>query len=136
MKIELIRKEHFEEIRDIDLAAFSREVPRSIENIEALVEANPSGSFAAIENGKVVGFLFSKLYGGEGCIGPLGVHPDFQDRGFGRELIKAGIAYLKQKCSVIGLEVNPAILKNIYLYNSMGFITAFLRCFFKPLPWK
>lgn len=125
MKIELIRKDFFQQIRDIDTIAFSREVPRTIENIIAMSESNPDGCFAAIENGKVAGFLFSKIFGKEGSIGPLAVHPDFQGTGCGKKLLSAGIEYLKSNCSVIGLEVNPSILKNIYVYNSIGFITAF-----------
>ena len=141
MKLCLVEKKYFKQIRDIDYKAFSREEPRKLTSIATLNQSAPEGCFVALEGRKVVGFIFCKVFGSEGFIGPFGVNPDFQGKGYGKMLLNASIEYLKTQCSVIGLEVNPSMTRNICVYNDAGFITAFPTVIFdtsasftEPLP--
>jgi ribosomal protein S18 acetylase RimI-like enzyme len=102
MKLELVKEDYLKEIGVIDTLAFHREEPRKLINLRTLNQSAPEGSFVAMENGKVVGFVFSKVFGREGFIGPIGIHPDFQGRGYGKKLLEASIEYLKLTVQLLG----------------------------------
>jgi len=96
--------------------------PRRIANLAALRQRDPEGCFVALEQGRVVGYLFSRTWGGVGWLGPLAVAPDHQRRGIGRDLILAGTDYLRRDPSrVAGLETMPEEPGNVGFYLRLGF---------------
>jgi hypothetical protein len=70
----------------------------------------------------VVGFIFSRTWGGVGWFGTFAVLPQYQGRGIGKRLIAASLEYLRQDPErVIGLETMPESPYNLGLYLRCGF---------------
>ena len=114
-----------DEIIRIDEATFKRTEPRSIENLSALRISDPDGCFVIKDVNRIVGYNYSKTIGNEGYLGPLGIIPEYQNKGLGKALILKSIKHLVKTCNVIGLEVLPENGNVIGLYQRMGFISGF-----------
>jgi len=76
----------------------------------------------AEEDGRVVGFIFSRTWGSVGWFGTFAVLPAYQRRGTGKRLITASLGYLRRDPGrLIGLETTPASAYNLGLYLRQGF---------------
>jgi GNAT superfamily N-acetyltransferase len=74
------------------------------------------------ERGDIVAFNIAHRSGTEGWMGPLAVKPEVQGSGVGKEIVRAGVAWLKGRgCDVIGLETMPRTMDNIGFYSHLGF---------------
>ncbi len=109
--IRLMREEDADAVRQVDAAAFgawwrqlkacAAELPqRTRTNVLALREKDPEGCFVAEEDGRVVGLIFSRTWGGAGWFGTFAVLPEYQGRGVGKWLIAASLDYLRQTSNV------------------------------------
>ncbi len=59
----------------------------------------------------------------EGWMGPLAVRPDLQGSGAGKEIVRAGVEWLKARgAKIIGLETMPRTMENIGFYSALGFV--------------
>jgi GNAT superfamily N-acetyltransferase len=75
------------------------------------------------ERGEILGFNVAHLSGSEGWMGPLAVRPEAQGHGIGKEVVRAGIAWLREHgARVIGLETMPRTMDNIGFYSTLGFL--------------
>ncbi|HET7564950.1 MAG TPA: GNAT family N-acetyltransferase [Gemmatimonadaceae bacterium] len=75
------------------------------------------------ERGDVTAFNVVHLSGVEGWMGPLAVRPDSQGLGLGKEIVRAGIDWLRAKhAAIIGLETMPRTMDNIGFYSALGFL--------------
>ena len=55
-------------------------------------------------------------------MGPLAVRPESQGLGLGKEIVRAGVAWLRDRgARVIGLETMPRTMDNIGFYSRLGF---------------
>lgn len=116
---------------------FQREmtVPaRSLPLLGTFLDGDPAGCFVAEEPGKIVGYIFSRTYGDVGYFGPFGVLPEYQRKGYGKDLVNASVGYLENSAKTIGLETMPQTGYNLGLYTKLGF-KPFMLTFrmFKPL---
>jgi predicted N-acetyltransferase YhbS len=94
---------------------------------EKLVESKdyvPTSLVAVDENGKVVGFIMGELFRGEygisedrATLDTIGVDPDFQNFGIGRQLIEEFLEHLK----TLGVEKVNTLVK----WNDSQLITFF-----------
>jgi GNAT superfamily N-acetyltransferase len=125
LNIKPLIDENLFEILSIDREAFSRVQPRSIVNLKGLWLSDPKGCFALWDENKLVGYSFCRTMGSEGYLGPVGIIPSYQKKGWGRKLILSSLEYLKSSCSVIGLEVRPEAGDSLGLYHKIGFRTGF-----------
>ncbi len=128
-----MQQEDADIVREIDSIAFwnwakgvrgeaAPQYKRTRTNVLALWEKDPGGCFVAEEGADVVGFIFSRTWGGIGWLGTFAVLPECQGRGIGRQLIQASLAYLRQDPDrIIGLETMPESPYNIGLYLKLGF---------------
>src|SRR5688500_13001171 len=74
------------------------------------------------ERGEIAAFNIAHCSGVEGWMGPLAVKPEYQGAGTGKEIVRAGIEWLRsQGAKVIGLETMPRTMDNIGFYSSLGF---------------
>ncbi len=77
--------------------------------------------------GDLIAFLMAHCSGTEGWMGPLAVRPDRQGEGLGREILRAGMAWLKASgARSIGLETMPRTMENIGFYAALGFVPGHL----------
>jgi GNAT superfamily N-acetyltransferase len=74
------------------------------------------------ERGEIAAFNIAHCSGVEGWMGPLAVKPEYQGAGAGKEIVRAGIEWLRsQGATTIGLETMPRTMDNIGFYSSLGF---------------
>jgi hypothetical protein len=56
-------------------------------------------------------------------MGPLAVRPDAQGHGLGKDVVRAGVDWLRERgARVIGLETMPRTMDNIGFYSALGFL--------------
>ena len=132
-----MREEDADAVREVDAVAFwtwERQVRgeaaqlhrRTRTNVLACREKDPEGCFVADDECRVVGFIFSRTWGGVGWFGTFAVLPKHQGRGIGQQLIAASLEYLRQDPGrVIGLETMPESPHNLGLYLRQGFQARF-----------
>ena len=98
---------------------------RKIPHIDDDVEANPDGVFVAEIDGEIAGYITTSVnhHTKIGGIPNLSVHPTFQQRGLGRQLIDTALAYLKTEgmlyARIETLEQNQI---GTAFYPKMGFV--------------
>ncbi len=71
---------------------------RKMSHIDDDVKANPEGIFVVEIDGELVGYITTRInhWTKIGGIPNLAVHPKFQRRGFGKQLIETALAYLEE----------------------------------------
>ena len=75
------------------------------------------------ERDEIVAFNIAHRSGVEGWMGPLAVRPDWQGVGLGKEIVQAGVEWLRNgKAATIGLETMPRTMDNIGFYSALGFV--------------
>ncbi|HXW96298.1 MAG TPA: GNAT family N-acetyltransferase [Gemmatimonadales bacterium] len=93
----------------------------------ALEDAGDGAMIWRDADGELCGFSIVHLSGREGWMGPLAVRPDRQGNGLGKTMIRAGIAWLKDRgARTIGLETMPRTIENIGFYSRLGFVPGHL----------
>jgi ribosomal protein S18 acetylase RimI-like enzyme len=100
---------------------------RKEESTLPYLQSLPEGCFVAIEKRKIVGAIFSHLWGKFGWIGTFGVLPEYQGKGIGKALMVKVIDYLDKQHGVtsLALETMSRSAENIALYSKLGFRPAF-----------
>lgn len=89
----------------------------------AIEDANGGALLWRDEREDIVAFNIVHSSGREGWMGPLAVRPDGQGSGLGKEIVRAGIAWLKSaSAATIGLETMPRTMDNIGFYSALGFV--------------
>jgi len=87
------------------------------------------------ESDQITGFLLMSFVLGECHILNLCVHPDYQRKGLGRELLQHALLQAKQKGAGIAyLEVRRSNKRAIALYNQAGFVQISERKNYYPDP--
>jgi putative acetyltransferase len=123
------RTEDFSAIHAVNRLAFGRdEEARLVDLVRQREE--PVISLVAVEDDRIIGhILFSPVsIASPGAsrravgLGPMAVHPDFQKRGVGRELIEAGL----EACRKAGYEI-VVVLGHPSFYPRFGFTLARAR---------
>src|SRR5262249_22461416 len=90
-------------------------------------KAGPCHAFAARAGDHLVGSVFAANWGSVGFLGPLTVHPDFWDRGVGRQLLEPVMGLFDHwGTKHAGLYTFSNSPKHIALYQKFGFWPRFL----------
>jgi len=86
------------------------------------LEGAGQGAMAWREGGEIAAFNIAHCSGTEGWMGPLAVRPDLQGEGLGKQVVTAGIDWLKSRSArTIGLETMPRTVENVGFYSRLGF---------------
>jgi len=131
MTIRNMKADDWAEVSRLDTLAFNyylkktghegRIHQRSQANLMASMALYPDGCFVA-ETDKMVGYIFSRVWGKLGWIGTFGVNPDCHGQGIGQKLLLRTIECLEQVgCTTIGLETMSDSLYNVGFYTKIGF---------------
>jgi ribosomal protein S18 acetylase RimI-like enzyme len=142
MNVRLYRPEDREILKDITARTFEQvSIDRNIEkyfgllngtdwawrkrrHIDVDCDAQPEGILVAEENGRIVGYITSRLDPATkvGWIPNMAVEPDYQGRGVGRQLIEAALDLFRRHgmkyAKIETLDQNPV---GQHLYPSCGF---------------
>ncbi len=101
-------------------------------DVERCWSLEPDGCFVAESDGRLVGHVFSVLFGEIGWIGLLIVNPEKRGIGVGAALMEAAINYLEDRgARTIKLE---AVAEAVPLYRRLGFVDAFDSLRFRGIP--
>ena len=100
---------------------------RKARHVDEDIEANPDGVFVAEEDGKILGYISTRLdhEAGKGRIPNLAVDKAAQGRGIGRKLIEHALDYFRSAgmaFAMIETMVNNPVGQ--HLYPSCGFVEA------------
>ncbi len=107
--------------------------PNTLEEIAyriGLANCSPENIILACDGEHVIGYCWTRIYageenvtrGGKGRIYMLGVDPDHRSKGMGREVLLAGLCYLKNKgLEIVDLTVDSKNKAARALYRSAGF---------------
>jgi ribosomal protein S18 acetylase RimI-like enzyme len=99
--------------------------PRTHGNVLACLNLSPTGCFVA-EADKLIGYIFTHIWGTTGWIGTFGVHPDCQGQGVGQSLLDVAVEHLQEaSCMTIGLETMSDSPYNVGFYSRFGFLLTF-----------
>lgn len=132
----MIRQMEFKdikEIKEIDKKCFKIDFERTTDSIRGYMEKSNNSSIVYEMDNKVVGYNFIHIWGDFAWFGPLGVDPEYQSKGIGKELISHTIKVLKEeyKVSTIGLNTMPESTYNVGFYMGLGFTPLKLSLNFK-----
>lgn len=94
-----------------------------------------AGSFVVAEiDDQIVGFEWCEFHQKRGHLTRLAIHPDYQGRGIGAQLLRRAIVdALTKGVTLITLNTQETNLRSQALYNRFGFIQTGQRI---PLLWK
>lgn len=120
------------------MSEYGRQVPtvnRTKKNLLYYLGKEPRGCFLAEMDGRIIGAIYSHIWGKIGWFGPLEVASRCQGQGVGKSLVARSVQYLKSRdCETIGLETMAGSVKNAAFYSKMGFKPkAFSYVLFKTL---
>ena len=89
----------------------------------AIDDADGGAMLWRTAEGGIAAFNVAHRSGTEGWMGPLAVRPDAQAQGLGKEVVRAGVDWLRARgARVIGLETMPRTMDNIGFYSGLGFV--------------
>jgi len=90
--------------------------------LEMYLSSFPRGCFVAEHKNNLIGYVFARLWGRVGWIGPVSVIPAHQGKKLGHELMHAAVHALQEAgAKVIGLETAPRNYRNLGFYSKLGF---------------
>jgi len=95
--------------------------PWTMEVFQRCVDAGSYSWVIEVEN-NVIGFIFVLLQAGEAHILNVCVQPEYQNKGYGFQLLTEALSQLKEKkVDMAYLEVRRSNAKAMALYRKMGF---------------
>jgi len=98
---------------------------RKARHIDEDVEANPSGIFVAEADGKIVGYITTRIDrdAGKGRIPNLAVSSDWRNKGLGRQLMDRALDYFReQRLAYAVIETMAQNSTGDHLYKACGFV--------------
>jgi len=108
---------HRDGMSSVRVPFLSREIWRY-----AIEDAGEGAMLWRDDAGGLAAFNMVHLSGSEGWMGPLAVHPSLQGGGTGNQVVRTGLAWLRQRgARVLGLETMPRTVDNIGFYSRIGF---------------
>ena len=121
MKIESMTAAHLDGVLAIENECFSH--PWSRRSLESELENETSRFLAAVENGKVIGYIGMSAVLDEGYMFNVAVDSQFRKKGVGSALVRELVTYCqKHNFAFLTLEVRESNAPAIALYSRFGFV--------------
>ncbi len=98
---------------------------RKSRHVDEDVQANPEGVFVAVESGKILGYISTRVdrESGKGRIPNLAVDKSKRGQGIGRSLVEHALEYFRNEgMSFVMIETMDNNLVGQHLYPSCGFV--------------
>lgn len=122
MFVRKMEVDDLEEIIILDMKCFKRPEKKKIERVSELFYLSKGYSYVGLENGKIIAYVFTHLFGTTASIGPIGVLEEERNCGYGKELLSKTIDYIKDiGVERVYLEVLPDKIYNLAFYSKAGF---------------
>ncbi|MCO7125742.1 GNAT family N-acetyltransferase [Sporolactobacillus shoreicorticis] len=122
MSLFIQRMGYMKQLIEVSVKSFhdsSEEAQRLIEM--ALLSANRQG-YMAVFNDKIIGICFARFEGAEAFLYGLGIHTDYQGKGFGGIFLKLVLNELFSGAAMkVKLEVESRNASALHLYTKTGF---------------
>ncbi|MFT7300144.1 MAG: ribosomal-protein-alanine N-acetyltransferase [Porticoccus sp.] len=83
---------------------------------------------------KVIGYTIYTIVAGEAEILNIAIHPDYQGKGYGRQLLDHLMVIVCEQAERLYLEVRASNASAIHLYQEVGFAEICLRHNYYPTP--
>jgi ribosomal-protein-alanine N-acetyltransferase len=122
MTIESLKKEHIDEVYNIEKICFVH--PWSYDALENQVDISTSHFLVAIVDDKVVGYMGLQIFDTEGYVTNIAVLPEYRGQGIAKALITK---QMENQLSFMSLEVRESNIPAINLYTKMGFENVGIR---------
>lgn len=117
------QKADIDSIQEIETLSFNRYDAYSLADFKRWYHYNPDLCFVAVIDGRVAGYVMTRVQSGSGDLASLAVHPDFRKRGAGAALLAATEDRIKgYGINEITLEVRKTNLPGLGFWGKMGFI--------------
>lgn len=95
---------------------------RPLSLYEAYLGSDPKGCLVTTIENEPMAAAYAHSWGSIGWIGPLEVDPRYQGQGYGTQLVRACVRYLRgEGCEHIGLEANGENHASMDFYHRLGF---------------
>jgi len=98
--------------------------PQRGDNLDIIMQSIAMGGkmlVAVDDNEKVIGTSWMTFDGRRIHLHHFGVHPNFQRKGIGKQLVIESLRFVKQKGYQVKLEVHQSNIAAINLYKQFGF---------------
>lgn len=93
-------------------------------DIDRKLNVQPHLFLIGESEGQIVATVMAGYEGHRGWMNYLGVDPDHQRKGYGRQIVEAAVALLEQEgCPKINLQIRDTNHEAIAFYQSLGFST-------------
>ena len=121
MRIELMTADHLDGVEALEKSCFSH--PWLRQSLESELENEQSLFYAAVGDGRVVGYIGMSFVLDEGHIYNVAVDEDHRKKGIGSALIRTLVTYCKKEgFAFLTLEVRESNTAARSLYQHFGFI--------------
>lgn len=98
-------------------------------DINLKIKFQPDLFFVMLIDGMVAGSVMAGFDGHRGWLNYLCIHPDFRDRGYGRDLTAHAVEQLKQSgCPKVNLQIRNTNTGVIEFYKKAGFYVHDVMC--------
>jgi len=93
-----------------------------VEDIQKKLAFQPQWLFVAFLDGQLIGSIMVGYEGHRGWLNYLAVHPSYQRRGYGKQLVNKAICELRKLgCQKVNLQVRKKNTPVVEFYKHLGF---------------
>jgi ribosomal-protein-alanine N-acetyltransferase len=112
-----------DQILEIERSSFNHNDAYSLSDFERWYHYNPDLCIVAEVNGRIAGYVISRILPGIGDLASLAINPGYRRRGIGTALLNAIEQRVKEYgVNEINLEVRKTNLTGLAFWQNMGFV--------------
>ena len=122
LRLELAKQSDLPEMAALDCSVFDDSYDEALSILSKSLGSPKTKVYCAFLKDKVIGSCTANMEGSNVCIFGLGISPEYQNKGYGREMLNLLLGQLTQhKSGEISLEVSSTNAAAYHLYITSGF---------------